>query len=311
MALLRVVLSIATVVCATSINLTGYLCPSCPSAPNPNSLIQSIHASYNTVVFAFAGWDSNGNIQNQWDDPSKNFTLTRAVVAQLQAQGRAVLLSLGGGAGSVLPGPPGAGWAATLQANLMGLVASFGLDGFDLDIENFSGDAAQGMAALRAVVAGVRAAPGGAALRITCAPQMTDVFPDYPSFTPGFNRYAPLLEVGGLPLLDAVMPQMYNSWAQVETLSYAKTYALELEKGFSVSGAGPAPLNVTIPPEKLWLGFPASRAAAGSGFIDPTQVVSAVKAWAAGGLRVAGLMTWSIGWDQQSGWVFANAVANV
>ena len=176
---------------------------------------------------------------------------------------------------------------------------------------------------------------------------MTDVFPDYPSFTPGFNRYAPLLEAGTLPLLDAVMPQMYNSWAQVETLAYAQTYAGELVKGFAVAGAGPAPLNVTIPPEKLWLGFPASRAAAGSGFISPPDVAAAVKAWAVAGLRIAGLMTWSIGegralaaapaapapaahltpppppfpplrssnrddatgWDQQTGWLFAAACA--
>jgi chitinase len=331
---------------AAAIPLTGYLCASCPSAPAPNSLVANIHASYGTVIFAFAGWDDSGNVVNQWDEPTKNFTLTRATVAALQAQGRAVLLSLGGGAGNVLPGPPAAGWAAALARNLLGVSVALGLDGFDLDVENFGGSALEGMAGLRAVVAGLRAAPGGGKLRLTCAPQMTDVFPDYPSFTPGFNRYAPLLEAGTLPLLDAVMPQMYNSWAQVETLAYAETYAGELVKGFAVAGAGPAPLNVTIPPEKLWLGFPASRAAAGSGFISPPDVAAAVKAWAAAGLRIAGLMTWSIGegralaaapaapapaahlttppplpplrssnrddatgWDQQNGWLFAAACA--
>ena len=292
-----------------SIRLTGYLCPSCPSAPDPTGLVKSIHPSYTTVVFAFAGWDASGALLNQWDDPSKNFTLTAATVQALKAEGRTVLLSLGGGAGGVLPGPPASGWAPAMVRNLQALAASLALDGFDLDIENFAGDAAAGMEALRSVVAGLRAAPGGAALRITCAPQMTDVYPDYPSWTAGFNRYAPLLEAGSLALIDAVMPQMYNSWSAVETLGYAKTYAGELQKGFSVNGPWPSPLNVTIPPEKLWLGFPASRAAAGSGFINPADVAAAVKGWAAGGLRIAGRMTWSVGWDQQNGWLMAYAVA--
>ena len=294
---------------ASALPLTGYLCASCPSAPSPTTLVQSIHPSYTTVIFAFAGWDATGSLVNQWDDPSKNFTLSAATVRALKAEGRTVLLSLGGGAGGVLPGPPASGWVPAMVLNLWALAASLALDGFDLDIENFAGDAVAGMQALRAVVAGLRAAPGGAALRITCAPQMTDVFPDYPTWTAGFNRYAPLLEAGSLQLIDAVMPQMYNTWSSVETVAYAKTYAGELQKGFSVAGPWPAPLNVTIPPEKLWLGFPASPSAAGSGYINPADVAAAVMGWAAGGLRVAGLMTWSIGWDQQNGWLMANAVA--
>lgn len=294
---------------AAAINLTGYFCPTCPSAPFPNALVANIHGSYTSVIFAFAGWDDAGTILNQWDDPSKNFTLTKGLVETLRGQGRTVLLSLGGGAGGVLPGPPSSGWVPSMVSGLLSLAADLHLDGFDFDIENFGGDAVAGMRALRDVAAGLRAAPGGASLRLTCAPQMTDVFPDYPSWTPGFNRYAPLLEARALPLLDAVMPQMYNSWSAVETLAYAKTYAGELEKGFVVSGAGPTPLNITVPAEKLWLGFPASRSAAGSGFINPPDVAAAVRAWAANGLHIGGLMTWSIGWDQQNGWLFAKAVA--
>ena len=34
-----------------------------------------------------------------------------------------------------------------------------------------------------------------------------------------------------------------------------------------------------------------------------------VKSLSDGGVDIAGLMTWSIGWDEQAGWPFAKAVA--
>lgn len=45
-------------------------------------------------------------------------------------------------------------------------------------------------------------------------------------------------------------------------------------------------------------------------YIDPVSVVSMVRALAANGTAISGLMTWSIGWDQQNKWDFADAVAN-
>jgi hypothetical protein len=112
--------------------LTGYFCGDCPSTPDPNALLGVIHPAYSTVVFAFAGWDAAGNLLNQYDSPSKNFTLTRAVVARLQAQQRRVFLSLGGGAANVLtPALPVAPLAQALGA----LVGDLGIDGIDLDFE--------------------------------------------------------------------------------------------------------------------------------------------------------------------------------
>ena len=280
---------------AGAIALCGYLCASCPSAPSPSTLVTSIHPAYTRVVFAFAGWDATGTVLNQWDDVSKNFTLTRGIVASLQSQGRSVLISLGGGAGAPLPGPAPAGFVTNVVTGLSSLVTSLGLDGVDFDIENFEGDPVAGMAAVREIVLGLRVAAAPRALLITCAPQMTDVFPDYTQETAGFNRYAPLVEERFLGNIDAVMPQMYNSWASVETIAYAVTYTKEVEAGFTVTaGAGPTPLNITIPPTKLWLGYPSSSSAAGSGFLPPTEVVAMVRGLAASGTPVAGLMTWSI-----------------
>jgi chitinase len=288
---------------ATPLPLFGYLCPTCPSAPNPTQLLAALHPSYSRVLIAFVGWDAEGHALNQYDDPSKNFTLTRSVVASLQAQGRTVFLSLGGGAGNVLT--PSLPAMATLAGELGALVEGLGVDGVDLDLENFEGDPEACMAAALALVTALR--QQHPALLLSAAPQMTDVFPDYLSVTAGFNRFAPLLAEPHVDLFDAVMPQLYNAWAGVETLAYGAYYAASLQRGFEVSGAA-AKYNVTVPSRALLLGFPASHAAAGSGWQSPAAVVALARALAANATPIRGLMTWSVGWDQQNAWEFAEAV---
>lgn len=144
---------------------------------------------------------------------------------------------------------------------------------------------------------------------ITGAPQMTDVYPGYPSVTAGFNRYAPFVASPFANThVDLIMPQMYNTWSSVETIAFAASYAVQLQAGFVITD-GSVSFNVTVPGSKLLLGFPASTQAAGSGFIQPAAVVSMVHALAANGTAISGLMTWDIGWDYQAGWQFAKAVA--
>lgn len=300
----------ALLACGASpaIKLTGYFCASCPSTPDPNSIILSLPAVYSTVIFAFVGWDASGNVLNQYDDPTKQFTLNASIVSALRAQGRRVLISAGGGAGNVLSGPPPAGFVDNFAGGLSSLIATLGVDGVDFDLENFEGDPvkAVGDGGIRDVIRALRSQHPR--LLVTLAPQMTDVFPDYNQITSGFNRYVPLVDDSFISEIDAVMPQMYNSWSSVETIAYAKTYAYELANGFSVTSPGFV-FNVTLSPSKVWLGFPASRSAAGSGYINPTDVASMVRALAANNTILGGLMTWDIGWDQQSQYAFANAVA--
>ena len=218
-------------------------------------------------------------------------------------------MSLGGGAGNILPASAPASFSATMLSGLLSLYHSLGVDGFDWDLENFAGtDAIAAMAPVITVITGLKkAAPH---LLITTAPQMTDVYPGWPDVSPGFNRYASLVSQPFCnSYIDFIMPQLYNTWAAVETIDYAESYAASLQAGFTVSG-GSATYNVTIPGRQLLLGYPASPSGAGSGYIAPADVVAMVRRLAANGTAVFGLMTWDIGWDQQAGWQFANAVAN-
>ena len=300
---LSAVLSLLLGAAPSPLPLFGYLCATCPSTPAPAATLAALPAVYTRLALAFAGWTENGTILNQWDAPDKNFIVNASVVAALQARGVQVFLSAGGGAGNTLPGagaPPG--FAANMLDGLSSLVSSWHLDGVDFDLENWPGavpDIVAACALVRAVITGLRAAHP--ALLISAPPQMTDLYPDYPSITAGFNRFAPLLDGSSPALFDFVMPQMYNSWAGVETLAYAQVYAGELAAGFALASP---PLRV--PALAPMLGYPASRSAAGSGFLSPPAVVAMARGL---GKNCSGLMTWDAGWDQFSDWQFANAVA--
>ena len=93
---------LALIYCAQGYILSGYICPQCSSAPNPNSLIKNINKYYTRVNIAFIIYNKDGTIANQFDDPSKNFTLTPQMVSDLKSSGFEVFVSIGGGDGPTL-----------------------------------------------------------------------------------------------------------------------------------------------------------------------------------------------------------------
>ena len=101
---------------------------------------------------------------------------------------------------------------------------------------------------------------------------------------------------------------MYNTWAQVETVAFAESYAPRLMAGYHVQGDG-QDYFVQISNKKLILGYPATPSGAGSGYLAPSDVVGIAQYFIGRGTPLLGLMTWSIGWDELSGWPLASAVA--
>ena len=284
---------------ATNVTLSGYICPTCPSAVDPAKLLSTLPKAYNIVNIAFVGWNADGSIVNQFDYKPKNFTLTKATVAALQAEGRKVLISIGGGAGGIISGTEPAGFADKMSSGLVAYCKEYGFDGVDFDIEHRSGDLTKCAAIVHDVMQGLKTKMPS--LKISMAPQMTNLDPNVGLVSAGFNELAPLVATS-LDLIDWIQPQMYNSWAGVETLDYAKKYVAGLQKGYKVAGFTVPP----IPASKLVLGYPASPKGAGSGYIAPCKVVAMLKELSP---PITGLMTWSIGWDEQAGWKFADCVA--
>jgi chitinase len=79
-------------------------------------------------------------------------------------------------------------------------------------------------------------------------------------------------------------------------------------------------LESGLSPSQIGLGLPASSSAAGSGYVSPSLVDSALDCLAAkancGSFvppaaypSIRGVMTWSINWDATNGYAFADTVA--
>ena len=147
-------------------------------------------------------------------------------------------------------------------------------------------------------------------LQVTIAPQMTNVYPGLNTVSSGFNELAPLIAMETPQILESVQVQMYNTWGAVETTSYAETYTAQLDAGFNVTADGKY-YFVQVPPSQLVLGYPASPKGAGSGYIPPSQLKTMYQTLKSQGYDVSGFMTWSIGWDQQNNWEFANTLGNL
>jgi len=296
---------------AAKVSLSGYFCSGCPANPDPNTLVKTIHPAYSTVIFAFIGWDLDGNVVNGWDCNSptcqKKFNLTKEMVMNLKSEGRTVLISMGGSASPVLTGNESPQFVSNLVSGILKVVETYDFDGVDFDIEVRSGDAVDCAEITANIITKVKRAKSS--LIITLAPQMVDLYPPISAISLGFNAQAPVVNLT-LPYLKAIQIQMYNSWAQVETIEYAEQYVQQLVNGYDVYGDGKT-FHVRIPASKIVLGYPASTSGASSGFLDPNQVITLIPYFENKGIPIGGLMTWCIGWDQIAGWQFANAVASL
>jgi len=284
--------------------LSGYLCPTCPSAPNPNQLINNIHNAYDHINIAFIGWETDGTMINQFDDSSKGFTLTKNMVATLQGKGKKVFVSLGGGAGGVIMDNAPPQFSTNMANGILQFVSKYGFDGVDFDIEHRSGDMVKCGDIINTVIQNLKIAHPQ--LLLSVAPQMTNLYPDLAYVSAGWNEWLPVI-AKSLGSFTYIQPQMYNTWSAVETIAYAKQYTSKIEAGWNVTFAGGG-AHIMIPASKVLLGYPSSRSAAGSGYIDPSQIASMVTDL---GSSLAGIMTWSIGWDEQSNWAFASAMSHL
>lgn len=297
-------------------NVVGYICPQCPSAPDPQALIDAVHPAYTTVIIAFIQWAEDGSIQDTISDPNSSFNFTRDHVAQLKKQstGRKVLVTLGGGAAGILncgmANP--AAFAGNMVSGLKAIVASYGFDGVDFDMEHRTGGSGADYVKCASIVASVLKPLHEAGLVTSMAPQMGNVNPFDPadSVSAGQNELAPLLGMA-MNCLTFISPQMYNTWAAVETTAYAVKYSTAVtQQGFHVT-IDHKRYEVKIPASKLALGYPATAQGASSGYIAPSSLHDLVASLRTQGVSLGGMMTWNIGWDQQAGFPWAKAMSNL
>ncbi|MFC4562008.1 chitinase [Nocardiopsis mangrovi] len=241
------------------------------------------------ITFNLASGELGGYTEQQFKDD----------IAAAQAQGRKVVISVGGERGNVSVANPTE--AANFARTTHDLMNEYGFDGVDIDLEH--GINAQYMEeALRAL-----SEQAGPDLMITMAPQTIDF--QAPSY--GYHQLARAIP----DILTIINMQYYNSGSMLGcdgqvysqgTVDFLTAQAcIQLELG--------------LRPDQVGLGLPATPSAAGGGHQAPANVVRALDCLERGANcgsftpaepygPTGGVMTWSINWDATNGYAFANAI---
>ena len=261
----------------------------------------------------------------------------------LRDQGIPVIVSIGGEKGHVELN-------TVAQKNefvqgLKDIIDEYGFDGVDLDFEGGSMDFGAGTLTDFSYT-GISAFPKlknvvdafkelkqhyGSNFIMTCAPETQYVQVGYSTYLDAFGSFLPVIH-NLRTELDLIMVQLYNTGSVNALDGTAYNSAIPdfltsmsdmLMTGFKVASTGfdfPA-----IPASKIMVGLPScSPGAAGSGYIQPTEVIKALDYLRFGTdfagrgytLRdgaypnLRGVMTWSINWDAAAGCAAAYEFSN-
>jgi chitinase len=218
----------------------------------------------------------------------------RAEVAKLNAEGRAVILSMGGGEAHI---EFEEGDEQVFANEIIRLVETYGFDGLDIDLES------------SAITAGANQTVIPAALKIVKDHYrekgmnfLITMAPEFPHLRTG-GKYASYIQsLDGY--YDFINPQLYNQrgngvtgadgrWLAQNDDSVKEEFLYTISS-YMINGKGFVP----IPAHKLVLGLPANPDGASNGYVkNPQDLQNALARLKADGNPIKGLMTWSVNWD--------------
>lgn len=296
-------------------------CPSCPGGLPKHLLtgywqdftnsatplpLSAVNPYYTIVAVAFASSGSQAgqitfSIDAKLASALGGYTTAQFIndIATLHAQGRKVILSVGGAAGTVTIG--NATSATNFATSAYGLMQSYGFDGVDIDLESginvtYLTSALQQLSTL-----------AGPNLIVTLAPQTVDVAS---TSSPYFQ-----LALNIKTILTIVNTQYYNSGSMYgcdgKLYNYGGVDFITAQACILLQGG--------LRPDQVGLGLPASTQAAGKGYVAPSVVNAALDCLATGTNcgtfippttypTIRGVMDWSINWDASNSSTFADAV---
>ncbi|ALU62709.1 chitinase [Pseudomonas syringae pv. lapsa] len=287
--------------------------------------LTGIHEAYNVVAVAF--------MKGSGIPTFKPYNLSdeafRAEVAALNAQGRAVLISLGGADAHI---ELHAGQEEALAYEIIRLVEVYGFDGLDIDLEQTAITFADNRTVLPAALRMVREhyntegkhfiismAPEFPYLRASKKLPVLKEITTYFPFLKDFVTFLESLTSGGAYLAyinalediyDFIAPQYYNQggdgiWvdeANNSTGQYLRQDDDTVKKDF-LYYLTDSLIHGTrgfskIPANRLAIGLPTNNDAAATGYvINPDDVKYALDKLQDDGNPIRGLMTWSVNWD--------------
>lgn len=227
----------------------------------------------------------------------------RAEVAKLNAEGRAVLISLGGADAHI---EFHKGDEEKLAQEIIRLVETYGFDGLDIDLEQAAITKADNQTVIPAALKMVREHYNqqGKHFIISMAPE----FPNLQRSTPNYAPYLERLE----GVYDFIAPQLYNQngagigfmdeegkWVNYTQNDDSKKFEFLYYLSKDLISGKYNTFAVKIPSDKLVLGLPSSHSAAGNGMVkNPQDVYRVFDTLAKENMPLKGLMTWSVNWDE-------------
>ena len=291
--------------------------PSGPTFP-----LSQVDPAWDVIDVAFAEDAQDGNVSFTLDPGAGGEARFVADVRAKQAQGKKVVLSLGGQNGSVSVGDQRQ--ADNFAASTAAIMRRYGFDGIDVDLESGVSVGAPittwlpvGIKELKAKV--------GAGFYLSMAPEWVYVEGAHTAFGGPWGAYLPMIEAlrGDLTVLH---PQYYNNGAVYTPYSSSPLVAGSTDQlvatarmlieGFDYGGGR---RFAGLRADQVAFGVPSGPSSAGSGFTTPAQVDAALDCVtvlrSCGTVRpttahptLRGVMTWSINWDRHDGYAFSRPV---
>ncbi|MFE0345932.1 chitinase [Streptomyces griseoluteus] len=265
--------------------------------------ISDVPSAYDIIAVAFADATSTpGAVSFSLDSAGLNgYTVDqfKADIKAKQAAGKKVIVSVGGERGTVAVSDTAS--ANNFAGSVYSLMQTYGFDGVDIDLENGLNPTYMTQA-LRSL-----SSKAGSSLIITMAPQTIDM-----QSTSG-SYFQTALNIKDI--LTVVNMQYYNSGSMLgcdgKVYSQGSVDFLTALACIQLEGG--------LAPSQVGIGVPASTRGAGSGYVAPSVVNSALdclaKGTGCGSFKPArtypdlrGAMTWSTNWDATAGNAWSGAV---
>jgi chitinase len=273
---------------------------------NPQVSLTSIPPEYNLICVAFVEPNAEGVLTFAPYMDEDEFI---AGMESLKAEGRAVLLSLGGAHEGIILRESD---KPLFKDELMRLIERYGFNGIDIDLEGASISAGDNQSVVPAVIREIKDF-----YRSQGKPFIVTMAPEFNLLRGYAAPYKPFLQdLEGY--YDLIFPQYYNQGADG---IWSDEYHMFLSQNdnehkaeflYTLTNAIVTGTNdfLQIHADKFVIGLPASPLSAINGYVEnPDDVRWALDRLEAEGHGIRGLMTWSINQDSVNGYEFVQRYA--